>query len=75
MNSTNLNGRIAADPSLGRGFMIGHSYFCQKAGDGAPGEEWLERIAQTELEPLLREYWFDAEDKAEKAVALLLESV
>ena len=69
---TELNGRIAADPSLGRGFMVGHSYFCQKAEGEEPGEEWLERIAQTEIAPLLREYWFEAEEKAEKAVDLLL---
>jgi hypothetical protein len=61
-----LNAEITADVSnLGPGFAIGHSFFC---GGPAPGEDesnWLKRIIETELLPLLREYWFDAPDKVE----------
>lgn len=52
----NLNTVIAADESLGEGFCIGHSYFCNldEATDQA-----LSGIVEFELIPLLKEYWFD----------------
>ena len=52
----NLNAAITADESLGEGFCIGHSYFCnlKKATDQA-----LSGIVEFELIPLLKEYWFD----------------
>lgn len=52
----NLNAAIAADDSLGEGFCIGHSYFCNltKATDQA-----LSGIVEYEIIPLLKEYWFD----------------
>ena len=57
----NLNGVITADESLGEGFCIGHSYFCNldKIEDGA-----LSNIVEYELIPLLKEYWFDEPLKA-----------
>ena len=52
----NLNNVIAADESLGEGFRIGHSYFCNlKEAD----EQTLSNIVEFELIPLLKEYWFD----------------
>ena len=52
----NLNSAIAADESLGEGFCIGHSFFCnlKEASD-----QELSRIVEFELIPLLKEYWFD----------------
>ncbi len=51
-----LNTAIAADESLGEGFCIGHSYFCNlKAAD----DQALSAIVEYELIPLLKEYWFD----------------
>ena len=52
----NLNASISADESLGEGFCIGHSYFCnlKKATD-----QELSGIVEYELIPLLKEYWFD----------------
>jgi 5-methylcytosine-specific restriction protein B len=52
----NLNAAIAADESLGEGFCIGHSYFCnlKRATD-----QVLSCIVEYELIPLLKEYWFD----------------
>ena len=52
----NLNNVIAADDSLGEGFCIGHSYFCniEEATDAI-----LSNIVEYELVPLLKEYWFD----------------
>ena len=51
-----LNGAIASDDSLGEGFCIGHSYFCNidKVTD-----DILSNIVEYELVPLLKEYWFD----------------
>lgn len=51
-----LNSVIAADDSLGEGFCVGHSYFCniEEATDSV-----LSNIVEYELVPLLREYWFD----------------
>lgn len=62
-----LNETIVGDTSnLGPGFAIGHSYFC----DGPMAEEdetdWYNRVIRTEIAPLLREYWFDAPDKADQ---------
>lgn len=51
-----LNQRIAEDDSLGEGFCIGHSYFCNlKEVTG----QTLLSIVNYELVPLLKEYWFD----------------
>jgi MoxR-like ATPase len=60
-----LNHRIADDPQLGRGFCIGHSYFCQ-AGDLVRDRAWYSRIVRTELAPMLREYWFDDRKRADE---------
>ena len=51
-----LNAAIAGDESLGEGFCIGHSYFCnlKEVSDQA-----LTGIVEYELIPLLKEYWFD----------------
>jgi hypothetical protein len=69
-----LNEAIAADKtSLGLGFCIGHSFFASPpelaagvADGGADAEEaWYRRVVETEIAPLLEEYWSDAPDKAE----------
>ena len=55
-----LNEEIRADhANLGPGFEIGHSYFCSDAGEEKFDESWYKSIIQQEIEPLLREYWFD----------------
>lgn len=55
-----LNQEIASDASLGKGFCIGHSYFC---GREIYTDKWLQMIVNYEILPMLREYWFDEEDK------------
>lgn len=55
-----LNAEIARDRSLGRGFCIGHSYFC---GRDSCSDEWLREIVDYDILPMLSEYWFDDEDK------------
>lgn len=54
----NLNNVISADESLGEGFCIGHSYFCNLEAD-AIDDQCLYGIVEYELIPLLKEYWFD----------------
>jgi len=57
---------------LGPGFEIGHSYFCPQPSD-EPDENWYRLVIRTEVAPLLREYWFDAPERAEELIAALLE--
>ena len=49
-----LNQEIADD--LGRGYRIGHSYFCN-ANDCA--EEWMKDVVDFDILPMLSESWFD----------------
>ncbi len=56
----NLNGVITADESLGEGFCIGHSYFCEL---DETTHSVLSNIVEYELIPLLKEYWFDEPQK------------
>ena len=65
-----LNETIRDDKELGRGFQIGHSYFVPGKGD-KPSEDWYMHIVDTQIAPLLREYWFDSPDDVEKEVARL----
>ena len=51
-----LNGIIASDESLGEGFCVGHSYFCNI---DSVTDSVLSNIVEYELVPLLKEYWFD----------------
>lgn len=59
-----LNEEIAADPSLGKGFCIGHSYFCGIDADKC-NVQLLQDILDYDILPMLREYWFDDLSKAE----------
>ena len=65
-----LNEKIANDKELGRGFRIGHSYFVPGDGD-TPSEDWYRHVVDTQIAPLLREYWFDAAEDVERDVARL----
>ena len=53
-----LNNEISNDESLGEGFCIGHSYFCNLAPETID-DQVLYGIVEYELIPLLKEYWFD----------------
>ena len=53
-----LNNVIAADESLGDGFCVGHSYFCNLTAEKVT-DRALSAIVEYELIPLLKEYWFD----------------
>ncbi|MGM9540187.1 AAA family ATPase [Anaerovibrio sp.] len=53
-----LNKEIAEDPSLGRGFRIGHSYFCGREENGCT-TDWMRSVVEFDILPMLAEYWFD----------------
>ena len=58
-----LNREISLDKSLGKGFCIGHSYFC---GRDVCSEEWLHSIVDYDILPMLSEYWFDDANKLQR---------
>jgi MoxR-like ATPase len=61
---TDLNAAIAADKiNLGTGFRIGHSFFVPDANEVS--SNWHRRVVETEIQPLLEEYWFDDPAKAD----------
>lgn len=60
-----LNKDITEDKSLGRGFQIGHSYFCGREELGCT-EEWMRSVVEFDILPMLSEYWFDEPDKLSK---------
>lgn len=55
-----LNEEIKQDTTLGKGFCIGHSYFCTET---TVDDAWLSGVVEYELIPLLQEYWFDDPNK------------
>ena len=55
-----LNKDITKD--LGKGFCIGHSYFCGIEQEDCT-VKYLQSIAEYDILPTLREYWFDDADK------------
>ena len=63
-----LNEAISSDDSLGNGFCIGHSYFCNQTEFSM---EWLENVVEYDIEPMLKEYWFDDIQKYESHISLL----
>ena len=64
-----LNETIKTDKTLGKGYTIGHSYFCNRKN---LNKEDYKDIINYEIAPTLMEYWFDNEDKAEKEIKELL---
>ncbi|HHT14303.1 MAG TPA: AAA domain-containing protein [Clostridiales bacterium] len=63
-----LNHEIALDRALGKGFCIGHSYFC---GETVCSDEWLRSIVEYDILPTLGEYWFDDANKLQRWANIL----
>lgn len=59
-----LNKEIENDPSLGKGFVIGHSYFCNLKQDCK--DSAIKSILKYDIIPILKEYWFDDENNIDK---------
>ena len=70
---SSLNRKIRADrKNLGPGFEIGHSFFCPQDEDELLDESWYSSVILREIEPLLREYWFDRPDQVDGEIKALL---
>jgi len=64
-----LNGMIAADTAnLGPGFCVGHSFFMGDDSGRILDENWFLEVIDTEIAPLLSEYWFDRPDTAKRMI-------
>ena len=64
-NLSALNERIRKDKDLGPGFQVGHSYFVPEE---SADEHWYLGIVDTQIDPLLREYWFDRPEEVKRRV-------
>lgn len=71
---TKLNATIAADIQLGEQFMVGHSYVTPTS-DVVDPKAWFKQVVNTEIKPLLEEYWFNDMEKAKSAAKELLEGL
>lgn len=64
-----LNETIAAEARLGKQFCIGHSYVTpSRRLEAGTTKKWFQEVVETEIGPLLEEYWFDAPDTARKTL-------
>jgi len=57
---------------LGPGFEIGHSYFCP-TGLISSDDVWYTNVINTEIKPLIEEYWFDSPEKVDTLTEQLLQ--
>ena len=71
---SDLNDKIADENTsgLGKGFCIGHSYFCVEPVEGQSENDWYKSIIKFEICPLLDEYWWDDKSKADNCKKELL---
>ncbi len=67
-----LNEVIEKDEILGAGFRIGHSYFCTNS---VINDMWLQNVVKYQLEPLIKEYWFDEPNKVREWTANLRSAI
>ena len=73
---TSLNQTIAEDSLLGPQFRVGHSAVTPSSGTQIenPGQ-WFRQVVETEIGPLLDEYWFDDSSKARAEKDKLLQGL
>ncbi len=60
-----LNDEIRRDKSLGKGFCIGHSYFCGRTKETCT-DEWMQSVVDYDILPMLSEYWFDDDSRVQR---------
>ena len=69
-----LNLTLSEDVNLGPHFQIGHSFVTPSANSRiSDSKEWFRHVVETEIGPLLDEYWFDARETAQTERDRLLE--
>lgn len=66
-----LNDTITGDRTLGPQFRVGHSYVTPPNDEVLDPRAWFADVVDTEIGPLLQEYWFDAPDTARQAIQAL----
>lgn len=65
-----LNNAIVQDGGLGRNYCVGHSYLTPSFDDTiANSESWYRQVVETELGPLISEYWFDDPAQVEERIS------
>lgn len=70
---SDLNQDVEKDAvNLGKGYCIGHSFFCSGEHHEQLNDEWYRHVIKFEIEPLIREYWFDNSSKADQLINELL---
>jgi len=69
-----LNEKIESNTrDLGKGFCVGHSYFCPNGEQRQNFDNgWYREIIEFEVAPLLREYWFDDTKEADNNINELM---
>lgn len=71
-----LNKEIASDDRLGAQFQVGHSYVTPAFdSDIKDVANWFSQVVETEIFPLLEEYWFDDPAKAQSQKTALLKDL
>ena len=72
---TAVNALIEDDANLGSAYCIGHSFVTPgRRSNPLSADEtraWFDRVVETDLQPLLEEYWYDEPDRLKEALALL----
>ena len=72
---SNLNQTIESDSKLGRQFQVGHSYVTPPPDVETNPGTWYRDVVESEIGPLLDEYWFDEPSKAQREREKLLEGL
>ena len=71
-----LNQTIAEDITLGPQFRVGHSVVTPAPGTPIRNSrEWFKQVVETEIGPLLDEYWFDDPDRSSSERKKLLQGL
>lgn len=73
-NMMDCNKKIAEDTALGPQYAIGHSFVTSESSID-DYQAWFNAVIETELVPLLREYWFDASANIADAVDILKKGI
>ena len=57
---------------IGKDFQVGHSFFTPNESlKTKDSKKWFREVVESEIAPLLQEYWFDSLDEADKAIEKL----
>lgn len=68
-NMTQVNKWIKK--TLGAGHQVGHSFFCPDGKEPSYGQSWYENVIQTEVQPLLAEYFVHDPELVTKLIRIL----